>query len=65
VGCAVHPPDPETRSPLTRQSERAKVAKSEHHKQNHSVSVETQACFFVLLPVALSVVLLAIAGSQR
>jgi hypothetical protein len=41
------------------------VAKSEHQKQNRSVSVEKQACFFVLLPIALSVVLLAIAGSPR
>jgi hypothetical protein len=61
----MYPPDPYARNPLTRQSERAKVAKSGQQKQNRSVSVERQACFFVLLPIAVSVVLLAIAGSPR
>jgi hypothetical protein len=56
-----HPPDLPTRSPLTRQSERAKVAKfiRKKQKQNCLISEETQAAFFALVPIARSVVLLA------
>ena len=42
-----------------------KIASLEHQKKRYAISVETQVCFFVLLPIAVSVVLLAIAGSQR
>jgi hypothetical protein len=61
----MHPLDPEMRRPATRQSDRAKIANSEQQKQSRSVSVETQACFFVLLPIVVTVVLLALAGVHR
>jgi hypothetical protein len=57
----MHPPDPETRSPATRQSGRAVVEEKDHkQKQRYSISVETQPCLSILLPIVVIVVLLAI-----
>jgi len=57
-----HPPDPEMRRAATRQSDGPKIAHCQG-KQRYSISVETQAAFWVLAPTFLTVVLLAIAGA--
>ena len=58
------PPDPEMRRPATRQSDRAKIANPtcKKQKQRYSISVETQAAFWILAPTFLMVALLAIGG---
>jgi hypothetical protein len=60
----MHPPDPEMRrASFTRNEASPEVGKSKKQKQRYSISLETQAAFWVLLPTLLAVVLLAIAGA--
>ena len=54
-----HPPDPEMQRPAARHH--GTIAKSYHQgTQRYSISVETQACLSILLPIVSTIVLLAI-----
>jgi hypothetical protein len=57
------PPDPE--SEKAPGQGRPISQKLEQQQQGYLASVETQACFFALLPVVVMVVLLALAGAHR
>jgi hypothetical protein len=57
------PPDPQTQRAALAGDPKAKC--SNQHQQTYSASVETQAAFFVLLPIVVPVVLLAIAGGRQ
>jgi hypothetical protein len=62
----MHPPDPEMRRGGPPQAT-PEVAKSSSGKQklNGLISAETQAALFVLLPIVVTNLLLAIAGARQ
>jgi hypothetical protein len=59
------PPDPEMRSPAIRQDDRGKIAIQPKQHEPYSASAETQAAFFILLPIVVLVALLALLGGSR
>jgi hypothetical protein len=62
----MHPPDPNTRrASFTRNEASPEVANHKKQKQRYSVSIETQACLSILLPIVISVLILVIAGGSR
>jgi hypothetical protein len=59
------PPDPEMRSPVTGQGDRAKVANLERQKQRYLIEPDFQAALFVLAPKICLVALLAFVGGAH
>jgi hypothetical protein len=58
------PPDPSSEGASSGKPA-PKSQKSRTQKQNGLISVETQAAFFLLLPIVLLVALLAFAGERQ
>jgi hypothetical protein len=56
---------PDPKKEKAPQAGRPETVSFEHRKQNRSVSIETQVCFFALQPIVVTVVLLAMAGARQ